>query len=208
MRDQARNARADMVERLRRGGLRDERVLAAMATVPRERFIDRRHTGQAYLEQPLSIGSGQTISAPEMVAMMAAALQLNGDEHVLEVGGGTGYAAAVLAHCAEHVVTIERHRGLAERALETLAELGYRNIAVRHADGSHGAPDHGPFHGISVAAMVEEIPPELSEQLRPNGILVCPVGIAGTGDLVRMQHGNQERLTGVGFVPLLGGTAT
>lgn len=202
-----RDTRADMVRRLR-GGIRDERVLAAMETVPRERFVDSRDAAQAYRERPLPIGSGQTISAPEMVAMMAAALRLTGTEHLLEVGGGTGYAAAVLAHCAEHVVTIERHRGLAELARARLAELGYRNVEVRHADGSYGAPDRAPFDGISVAAMVGEIPQALPEQLRPDGVLVCPVGAGGTGELVRMQHGNRERLTGVGFVPLLGGTDT
>src|SRR5687768_5402162 len=145
------DARTRMVERqLRRRGIDDERVLAAMAQVPRELFVppDQRH--RAYRDGALRIGEGQTISQPWIVACMAQLLELTGDERVLEIGTGSGYAAAVLSRLCREVVTIERFATLAAGARTTLAELGYANVELRVGDGSRGAPDRAPFEGISV----------------------------------------------------------
>lgn len=195
-------ARESMVERVRRSGVTDSRVLGAMAVVPRERFVHPDHADEAFGEHPLPIGAGQTISAPDMVARMAAALKLTGGENVLEVGAGTGYAAAVLSLCAARVVAVERHPMLAGRGRELLEELGYDNVEIRNADGTRGAPDRAPFDAISVAAMAGDIPGPLLEQLAPDGTLVCPVGTEGTGRLVRVHQGHREHLMPVAFVPL------
>ncbi|MCP2178805.1 protein-L-isoaspartate(D-aspartate) O-methyltransferase [Prauserella alba] len=194
--------REAMVERVRRSGVTDSRILEAMAVVPRERFVHPDHAGEAYDDRPLPIGEGQTISAPDMVARMAEALALAPDDDVLEVGAGTGYAAAVLSLCAGRVVAIERHPALAGRARELLAELGHDNVEVRNADGTRGAPDRAPFDAVSVAAMADDIPRALLDQLAPGGRLVCPVGTAGAGQLVRVHNGRREHLMPVAFVPL------
>ncbi|MHA6800077.1 protein-L-isoaspartate(D-aspartate) O-methyltransferase [Bounagaea algeriensis] len=196
-------SRNEMVERLRGAGIGDRQVLEAMATVPRERFVSGEHAGQAYSERPLPIGAEQTISAPDIVAMMTAGLELAGGENVLEIGTGSGYAAAVLSRCARRVVTIERHRVLVDRARQVLAELGYDNVEVRHGDGSRGAPDRAPFEGISVTAMVEDVPTALTTQLADDGALVCPVGTGGVGELVRVRRGQREHLSPASFVPLV-----
>src|SRR5581483_11247202 len=169
--------RRDMVERqLRRRGISDERVLRAMAEVPRERFVPEDQRGKAYRDGALRIGEGQTISQPWIVASMTALLELEPDGRALEVGTGSGYAAAVLSRCCREVVTIERHASLAEGARALLAELGYNNVDVRVGDGSRGAPDRAPFDGISVTATAEWAPPPaLIEQLAADGVLVCPV---------------------------------
>ncbi|MBA8824660.1 protein-L-isoaspartate(D-aspartate) O-methyltransferase [Saccharopolyspora lacisalsi] len=195
--------RSDMVDSLRRGGISNRYVLEAMAEVPRQRFVDPELVPEAYTDQPLPIGSGQTISVPWIVALMAEALDPSGTENVLEIGTGSGYAAAVLARCCRRVTSVERHADLAEGARRTLAELDYDNVEVRHGDGARGAPDRAPFDGISVTAMAEEIPQPLLEQLGPDGTLVCPVGHGGLGDLVRLRHGRRETLSSVGFVPLV-----
>src|SRR3954462_11944678 len=161
--------RARMVERQpRRRGIEDERVLTAMAEVPRERFVPEELVGDAYRDGALRIDEGQTISQPWIVACMAALLELQGDERVLEVGTGSGYAAAVLSRLCREVVTIERYDSLAEQARATLAEIGYRNVEVRVGDGTRGAPDRAPFGGIPVtAAALDEPPPALVAQLAP-----------------------------------------
>ncbi len=192
-----------MVDQLRRRGIAEERVLSAMAVVPRERFVPVEQAEAAYEGRPLPIGAGQTISAPDIVAMMASALGLTGDERVLEVGGGSGYAAAVLSRMAREVVTIERHPDLAERARSVLSDLGYDNVEVRCADGTQGAPDRAPFEAITVAAMAREVPAALLDQLTPDGVLVCPVGGESYGELVRLQQGRRENLLPVRFVPLV-----
>src|SRR5919198_5499599 len=152
--------RARMVERqLRRRGIEDERVLAAMADVPRERFVPEDMTRDAYRDGALRIGEGQTISQPWIVACMASLLELEGDERVLEVGTGSGYAAAVLSRICREVITIERYESLADGARRTLAELGYDNVEVRVGDGTRGAPDRAPFGGISVTAAALDEPP-------------------------------------------------
>jgi protein-L-isoaspartate(D-aspartate) O-methyltransferase len=197
-----------MVERqLRRRGIVDERVLAAMAEVPRERFVPDSERGHAYRDRALRIPEGQTISQPWIVACMAALLELQGDERVLEVGTGSGYAAAVLSRLCREVVSIERLSPLAGAAEATLAELGYENVEVRVGDGSLGAPDRAPFQGISVTATAASEPPSaLAGQLAPGGALVCPVRRAGRELLMRFRDGRAEAVVPVRFVPLVEGT--
>src|SRR3954462_15470117 len=162
-------ARQRMVERqLRRRGIQDECVLRAMAEVPRERFLSPDMRSEAYRDGAVAIGEGQTMSQPWIVACMTSLLELHGDERVLEVGTGSGYAAAVLSRCCAEVVTIERHEPLAERARAVLAALGYDNVEVRAGVGSRGPPDRAPFDAIVVTAVAESEPPDtLREQLRP-----------------------------------------
>jgi protein-L-isoaspartate(D-aspartate) O-methyltransferase len=199
--------RERMVARqLRRRGIHDERVLAAMAAVPRERFLPAAQRRRAYRDGAVRIGEGQTMSQPWIVACMAQLLELDGSETVLEVGTGSGYAAAVLSLLARELITIERHESLAREAQQTLAELGYRNVEVRVGDGSLGAPDRAPFGGISVTATArEEPPPTLLEQLAPGAALVCPVERGGREHLIRFRDGEAEIVTGVRFVPLVTG---
>ena len=191
-------------------GIRDEAVLEAMVAVPRHAFVSAELDEHAYADTPLPIGASQTISQPYMVAMMAEALDLQPDDRVLEIGTGSGYAAAVLAEIASDVYTVERHESLAEEARETLRTLGYQNVHVRHGDGSLGWPEHAPYAGIVVAAGGPTVPEALKEQLAVGGRLVIPVGPAPrTQKLVRLvkQDENEykrEDLGHVRFVPLVG----
>src|SRR5829696_10362562 len=195
--------RARMVERqLRRRGIHDERVLAAMEEVPRELFLPEGQRRRAYRDGAVRIGEGQTMSQPWIVACMAQLLELGGDEKVLEVGTGSGYGAAVLSRLCREVVTIERYETLAVRAEQVLHELGYGNVIVAVGDGSRGAPEHAPFGGISVTATArDEPPPALVEQLEPGAALVCPVERRGRELLMRYRGGAEEAVTGVRFVP-------
>jgi len=169
--------RRQMVERQLRGrDIRDERVLEAMATVPRELFVPEAVRRRAYRDAALPIGQGQTISQPYMVARIAEALALRPGELVLDVGTGSGYQAAVLAELGADVVTIERLPELAEQAQANLAAAGYRQVEVRVGDGTLGVPDRAPFDAIAVAAAAPAFPETLYEQLRPRGRLVVPVG--------------------------------
>jgi protein-L-isoaspartate(D-aspartate) O-methyltransferase len=197
--------RVRMVERQLRGrGITDERTLAAMAEVPRHRFVPEGMRRRAYRDGALQIGEGQTISQPWIVACMAQLLDLKGDETVLEVGTGSGYGAAVLSRLCAEVITLERFESLARRAAAILAELGYENIEVRVGDGSHGAPDRAPFGGISVTATAEEEPPpELVKQLAPGAALVCPVSRGRREHLIRLRDGQEEVVASVRFVPLV-----
>jgi protein-L-isoaspartate(D-aspartate) O-methyltransferase len=199
------DARIRMVERqLRRRGIHDERVLAAMAEVPRELFVPPDQRRRAYRDGALRIGEGQTISQPWIVACMAQLLELKGDESVLEVGTGSGYAAAVLSRLCAEVVTIERYESLARGAAETLAELGYDNVEVRVGDGAQGAPERAPFGGISVTATAKQAPPPaLLEQLAPGAALVCPVARGRREHLIRFRDGTEEAVAAVRFVPLV-----
>jgi protein-L-isoaspartate(D-aspartate) O-methyltransferase len=196
-----------MVERqLKRRGIRDPRVLHAMSVVPRERFVPPELRGRAYNDRALSIGEGQTISQPWIVARMSELLALQGRERVLEVGAGSGYGAAVLSLCAGKVIAIERVPALAERARTLLAELGYGNIEVLEGDGSQGAPDHAPFGGISVTATAEGgLPAALIEQLGRGAALVGPVRKESGEYLVRHRDGEEEIVAAVRFVPLIEG---
>ncbi|MEA2216136.1 MAG: protein-L-isoaspartate(D-aspartate) O-methyltransferase [Solirubrobacteraceae bacterium] len=191
---------------LRRRGIDDERVLAAMAEVPREHFLDPELGGDAYKDGAVAIAEGQTMSQPWIVARMTSLLDLRGHERVLEVGTGSGYGAAVLSRCCAEVVTIERHAVLAERARAILAELGYTNVEVRSGDGTHGAPDRAPFGGALVTAVADERPPQaIVEQLEEGAALVCPVRDADGEHLIRFRGTVRERVVPVRFVPLVAG---
>ena len=191
-------------------GVRDEKVLAAMRKVPRERFLPSPRGEAAYEDTPLPIGAGQTISQPYVVAYMIECLGLAGGEKVLEIGTGSGYAAAVLAEIAGEVYTIERIPGLAEAAAASLEGLGYDNVHVRCGDGTLGWQDEAPFAGIVVTAGGPEVPEALANQLTVGGRLVIPVGASkGYQRLVRVTRVAEtgfetEDLIGVRFVPLLG----
>jgi len=199
--------RARMVDRqLRRRGIEDERVLAAMGAVPRERFVPADVRGRAYRDGALPIGEGQTISQPWIVASMAELLELKGPERVLEVGTGSGYSAAVLAHLCSHVVTVERIASLAAGARELFEELAIRNVETREGDGSLGVPDRAPFDAIVVTAASAAGPPAaLLDQLAPGAPLVCPVQRGRDERLVRMIDGREETIAPVRFVPLVEG---
>lgn len=189
-------------------GIRDERVLAAMRTVPRHRFMPESSRQDAYADNALPIGQDQTISQPYMVAVMTELLTLTGTERVLEIGTGSGYQAAILAELAAEVVTIERIPELATAAALTLATLGYRNVTVLTTDGTLGAPGHAPFDRILVTAAAPDIPQPLIDQLADNGILVAPVGERYSQQLVQaIKSGNtlhKNYTTHCIFVPLLG----
>lgn len=179
--------RARMVERQLRGrGITDERVLGAMLRVPREAFVPVELTPYAYDDAALPIGEEQTISQPFIVATMCELLELGGTERVLDVGTGSGYAAAVLDELAESVVSVERVPALAARARRALELTGHGDVEVRLADGSFGAADRAPFDAISVAAATERVPPALYDQLAPGGRMVIPLGGPGGQRLVRI----------------------
>jgi protein-L-isoaspartate(D-aspartate) O-methyltransferase len=174
--DASAKQRARMVERqLRRRGIADERVLEAMGTVPRDRFVPEAHRRRAYADGALPIGHGQTISQPWVVAAICEALELRGTETVLDVGAGSGYSTCVLAELAHEVIGIERVPELATSARAVLAELGVANAEVRVGDGTLGVPDRAPFGGIAVHATAPAPLPTLLAQLSVGGILVCPV---------------------------------
>lgn len=195
-------------EQLERRNIRDERVLAAMAAVPRHFFVPAELNAQAYDDNALPIGEHQTISQPFVVALMAAALQLKGAERVLEVGTGSGYAAAVLSRLAGAVWTLERFRSLAHTAAQRLRDGGYPNVHVGVGDGTGGWPAHAPYDAITVAAAGPHVPQALVAQLAPGGRLVMPVGDRDEQQLVRVvraPNGIQtETLGPVRFVPLVG----
>ena len=202
-------ARAEMVERqLRRRGIRDERVLEAMARVPRDRFVPDSLSTHAYDDGALPIGHDQTISQPFVVATICALLGLHGSERVLDVGTGSGYQAAVLAELAAEVVTIERIPELAECARARLADVGYGNVEVTVGDGSLGVPERAPFDAIAVAAAAPIVPPALFDQLAEGGRLVVPRGSRFGQELVlvaRTSDGPTERTSiPCRFVPLVG----
>ena len=201
--------RLTMVRRQIEGrGVRDPRVLEAMKTVPRHRFVSRKLASDGYKDHPLPIGAGQTISQPYIVALMAEAAAIDPDHRVLEVGTGSGYGAAVLAELAASVVSVERHRKLADSAARVLAGMGYANATVVCADGSQGHPPGAPYDAVVVTAAALSIPPALIDQLADNGRLVIPVGPASFSQnltLVRRkgEETTSERLCPVRFVPLV-----
>jgi protein-L-isoaspartate(D-aspartate) O-methyltransferase len=203
-------ARQRMVDRhIRARGVRDPRVLAALAAVPREAFVRPELAELAYEDRPLPIEAGQTISQPYIVAVMTEALALSPGDTALEIGTGSGYAAAVLAHLATRVYTIERHAELADLARERLARLGYANVEVRSADGTLGWIEHAPFDAIVVAAGGPDLPRALLGQLAIGGRLVMPVGDGHVQELVRITRTSEteyrrQALGAVQFVPLIG----
>jgi protein-L-isoaspartate(D-aspartate) O-methyltransferase len=198
-----------MVERQLRGrGIVDERVLAAMAAVPREAFVPPSLRHRAYADSALPIDEGQTISQPWIVAAIAQAMELTGGERVLEVGTGSGYSACVLSLLAAEVLSIERHEPLALQARETLASLAVTNVELRIGDGSRGVPDRAPFEAIAVHATAPAAPPALLAQLAEGGRLVVPIATE-TVDLLTVlrRHGEEMEAETIGpcrFVPLVG----
>lgn len=202
-------ARSEMVaQQLRARGITDPRVLAAMGKAPRERFIPEEMRRLAYADEALSIGLGQTISQPYMVACMTQAMGLSGKERVLEVGTGSGYQAAVLAELCAEVYTIERVPELSRRASQTLEELGYSNVHFRIGDGTLGWGEEAPFDAIMVTAAAPTIPARLVEQLKDAGRLVIPVGDRYSQVLqVIVKSGETTEETSLCrcvFVPLIG----
>ena len=204
--------RARMVERqLRRRGISDERVLGAMGSVPREAFVPEDVRRRAYADSALPIGHRQTISQPWVVAAICQALELEGDESVLEIGTGSGYSAAVLAQLAKSVISFERVPELAEGARRALERLGVENVEVIVADGSRGHEQAAPYDAIAVHAATPEAPHSLIAQLAPGGRLVVPIA-AGSADLLTAFHRDdgpgsalrQETIGPCRFVPLIG----
>lgn len=215
--DEFASQREQMVERqLRRRGIHDERVLDAMAAIPRERFVPEPYARRTYADSALPIGYDQTISQPWIVAAICEAVELSGAERVLEVGTGSGYSAAVLAQLASEVVTIERVPELAGRARQTLRDLGIANVEVLVGDGSAGLPDREPFDAIAVHATAPGPPPTLINQLAAGGRLVVPIASRAADMLTvfRRTAGEVDVATGTGleravigpcrFVPLIG----
>jgi protein-L-isoaspartate(D-aspartate) O-methyltransferase len=203
--------RRQMVRRqLTARGIRDPAVLEAMGEVPREAFVSTDQAEFAYADSPLSIGQGQTISQPYMVALMTEALALSAGDRVLEIGTGSGYAAAVLSRIAEKVFTVERHVNLAELARLRFRRLGYDNIELRVGDGTLGWVEHAPYDAIVVTAGGPAVPQPLLDQLADGGRLVIPIGQSLTNqELVRVRRSEadgylRESLGSVRFVPLVG----
>lgn len=204
-------SRDDMVEHdLKQKGIKDAAVLEAMRSVPREWFVEESDQDIAYLDGPLPIGQGQTISQPYIVALMAESLDLTSESKVLEIGTGSGYAAAVLSQIAEEVYTVERFRKLADQAEERFLSLGYDNIFVQVGDGTQGWADFAPYDAILVSAGAPHLPEALLRQLMVGGKLVIPLGKTHTGQwLVQVTKRGEDdfdekRITPVRFVPLVG----
>ena len=198
-----------MVERqIEARGVKDTAVLRAMRQVPRHLFVPVSYAPQAYRDGPLALGHGQMISQPYIVAFMAEALRLRGDDRVLEIGTGSGYQTAVLAQLARDVFSIEIVKPLAERAAGKLKELGYANVQVRAGDGYQGWPEHAPYDAILVSAAPDHIPQPLLDQLAVGGRMILPLGKKFSQDLmlIRRTHSGYERtpLLPVAFVPMTG----
>ena len=206
--DQFTKQRLRMVERqIRARGIRDQAVLEALRKTPRHRFVPETYRHLSYEDHPLPIGQNQTISQPFIVAYMTEAAEISPQDKVLEIGTGSGYQAAILGEIAREVYTIEIIPELAERARQTLGELGYKNVQVKAGNGYLGWPEHAPFDAIIVTAAPDEIPKALVEQLAVNGKMVIPVGV-GDQEMViitKTKDGVVEKRTmPVRFVPMTG----
>jgi protein-L-isoaspartate(D-aspartate) O-methyltransferase len=196
-----------LAEHLRARGIRNERVLAAMARVPRERFVAEEATAESYADAALPIACGQTISQPYIVAMMSEALELTGNERVLEIGTGSGYQTAILAELAREVYSIERHADLSRIAGERLSALAYQNVRLRVGDGSLGWAEAAPFERVIITAAGPACPPALWDQLAEGGLLIGPFGSRDeqTMIILRKIHGEAiaTRSIPCRFVPLI-----
>jgi protein-L-isoaspartate(D-aspartate) O-methyltransferase len=202
-------AREKMLEKQIVDRVKDERVLDVMRKVPRHLFVEGHQRMNAYNDTPLPIGEGQTISQPLMVAMMSEALQLSGTETVLEIGTGSGYQTAILAELVQRVYSMERIPSLTGKARKTLDSLGYNNVLIKLSDGTLGWNEYAPYDRILVTAGSPSIPVPLTEQLKPGGILVIPVGSNSVQELTRVTKGDdgtlkEERLGSCVFVKLVG----
>ena len=202
-------ARKEMVKHQIEGrGIKDKKVLSAVSTIPRERFVLKENVEDAYLDCPLPIGIGQTISQPYMVALMTQCLSLQGSESVLEVGTGSGYQAAILSKLSKMVYTIERFKELANRAKLIIEELKIDNVKIVVGDGTNGLVEYAPYDCIIVTAGAPEIPKNLLDQLKENGKIVIPVGNSFSQDLLlgRKVEGKLkiQNYGGCVFVPLVG----
>jgi protein-L-isoaspartate(D-aspartate) O-methyltransferase len=201
--------RENMVEfQIKARGIKDEKVLKVMREIPRHLFVSEEQRTRAYEDYPLPIGEGQTISQPYMVALMTEALQLKGDEKVLEIGAGSGYQAAILSKLCLQVFTIEKVESLALKAEKLFKELGYENIKVKVGDGTEGWEEYSPYNGILVTAGAPKIPEPLIEQLAENGRIVIPVGGSFSQDLIVGEKIKgkliKKVICGCVFVPLIG----
>lgn len=200
--------RQRMINSLRSRGVKDERVLKAMASVPRHLFVEEALTCKAYGDHPLPIPGGQTISQPYMVARMTELLEITKKDRVLEVGAGSGYQTAVLSHVAGLIFSIERIEELARLAKARIRQFGIDNVILRCADGSLGWPEQAPYKGILAAAAAPEIPSALVEQLDIGGVLVLPIGTEQNQRLIRVRKTQQgafaEDHGGVTFVKMIG----
>ena len=204
----SRRTRERLVQRLREEGIRDERVLEAIGSIPRHIFVDEALASRAYEDTALPIGHGQTISQPYIVALMTHVLLGEGrPTKILEVGTGSGYQTAVLARLVDDVYSVERIEPLMKQARRRLRELGFRNVQIKLSDGSWGWKEHAPYDGIIVTAAPADVPPALLEQLAPGGRLVIPVGGPAMQELLLVQNTDKgivrERLELVNFVPLV-----
>jgi protein-L-isoaspartate(D-aspartate) O-methyltransferase len=198
-----------VVEQIRARGIRDQRVLEAMGSIPRHMFVAGSLRDKAYADHPLPIGEGQTISQPYIVALMTEALKVRPDERVLEIGTGSGYQAAVLSRLVKEVYTIEIREGLAKRAGDLLDLLEHTNVKTRYADGYFGWEEHAPFDAIMITAFANHIPPPLLKQLKVGGRLIIPLGSTlyfQTLTLVtKLEDGlDVQQLSRVRFVPMTG----
>ncbi|AFI91711.1 protein-L-isoaspartate(D-aspartate) O-methyltransferase [Pectobacterium parmentieri] len=197
-----------LLAQLRQQGIQDERLLAAIEAVPRERFVDEAFEHKAYENTALPIGSGQTISQPYMVAKMTELLNLTPVSRVLEIGTGSGYQTAILAHLVRHVCSVERIKGLQWQAKRRLKQLDLHNVSTRHGDGWQGWASRGPFDAIIVTAAPPEIPRALLEQLDEGGVMVLPVGEQSQILQVVQLHAGEfiiQTVEAVRFVPLVKG---
>ena len=211
MQDDYIQSRKNMLQRqIESRGITNSLVLRAMQTIPREKFVPENFQPYAYEDRPLSIGYGQTISQPYIVAYMTQALRLSGEEKVLEIGTGLGYQAAILSQIASEVYTVEYVSELAEQASTCLDKLNLNNVYVAVGDGTEGWPEHAPYKGIIVTASGPDVPQTLKDQLAVGGRLVMPVGNFRFGQyILRLTKGyygdfQEERLLDVAFVPLRG----
>jgi len=198
----------NLLEQLRQQGIHDEKLLHAIESVPRERFVDEAFQHKAYENTALPIGSGQTISQPYTVARMTELLRLKPSSRVLEIGTGSGYQTAILAHLVEHVFSVERIKGLQWQAKRRLKQLDLHNVSTRHGDGWLGWPSRGPFDAIIVTAAPPEIPQDLLQQLDDGGVMILPVGEENQILQRITRRGDEyiaETIEAVRFVPLVKG---